>query len=193
MKKLIFLTFVLFWGCSGAGVVNLKTIPSSANIKVLNNGGEITDLGVSPLNASTEKLFSNSNYVQLLIEKEDFKPERIVITRPYLDTNFDLSVELKQAINNSKSNENLEKVSIKIAEVYRKIQSKELSNAYSDLKELQVEFPRLSVVNDLLGNISYLNGNYEQAKEFYLKADSIQPNNFERAAILKKIQQKVSR
>lgn len=193
MKNLTFLTFLLFSACSGTGIVKIKTVPNSATIKIIKNDGEITDLGTSPLNASVSEVFKNSKYIHLLIEKDNYRQERVVLSRPYLDTTFDLSIKLNEYLNNNKSEENLEKVSIKIAEVYRKIKGGELSSAYKDLKSLQEEFPKLSIVNDLLGNISYMNGNYEEARKFYIRADAIQPNNFERAAILKKIDRKIIR
>ncbi|WP_372654999.1 tetratricopeptide repeat protein [Halobacteriovorax sp.] len=193
MKNLTFLTFLLFSACSGTGIVKIKTVPNSATIKIIKNDGEITDLGTSPLNASVSEVFKNSKYIHLLIEKDNYRQERVVLSRPYLDTTFDLSIKLNEYLNNNKFEENLEKVSIKIAEVYRKIKGGELSSAYKDLKSLQEEFPKLSIVNDLLGNISYMNGNYEEARKFYIRADAIQPNNFERAAILKKIDRKIIR
>lgn len=193
MKNLTFLTFVLFWGCSGAGVVKINTIPNNADIKIIENSGEITPIGTSPHSLSVSELFTRSNYIQILVEKDNYESERVILTRPYLSTNFDLSFDLERSASPNKSGKDLEEVSIEIAQVYKKIQSKDFTSAESELKSLQKKYPRLSVVNDLLGNISYLNGNYEQAKDYYLKAASIQPNNYERSAILKKIEDRITR
>jgi len=191
MKNLTFLTFFLFWGCSGAGVVEIKTNPSNALIKVINKGGEISEIGTSPHRGSLGEFFAQSNYVELVVEKEEFDSQRVILARPYLETDFNLSFDLKKSSNRNSDDHTLERVSIKIAEIYRKIQVKDFSNAVIDLRELRSKHPNLSIVHDLLGNISYLSGNYEEAKSYYLKAASLQPNNYERSAILKKIEQRI--
>ena len=110
--------------------------------------------------------------------------------KPPIKTNYNISVSLIRDSTTDSQIENqkrLEKVATKVAEALMKIQKKKLREAESLLMRLVDEFPNISVVYDLLGNVYYMMGDRVAAKAQYLKADSINPNNFERKQVIQRL------
>ena len=193
MKNAIYyqlLISLVIFGCSGSGKLSVKTNPSSATIKLADDSGEIREMGNTPLSANFNQVFVNSKNIKVIIEKESFESEKIIITRPQINTDFNISVDLKRdnsSETQAQSLENLEKVARGIAEVLKKIQQKRFKDAEGQLLRFIDEYPSISVSYDLLGNVYYMLGDREAARAQYLKADSISPNNFERSKIIQRI------
>jgi TolA-binding protein len=190
--KLINLAVVSFliFGCSSAGSLSVKSNPSQAVVKLSGDDGEIRELGKTPLALNFSEVFVNSKNVKLIIEKRNFETEKIIISKPPIKTNYNISVSLIRDSTTDSQIENqkrLEKVATKVAEALMKIQKKKLREAESLLMRLVDEFPNISVVFDLLGNVYYMMGDKVAAKAQYLKADSINPNNFERKKVIQRL------
>ena len=190
--KLINLAVVSFliFGCSSAGSLSVKSNPSQAVVKLSGDDGEIRELGKTPLALNFSEVFVNSKNVKLIIEKRNFETEKIIISKPPIKTNYNISVSLIRDSTTDSQIENqkrLEKVATKVAEALMKIQKKKLREAESLLMRLVDEFPNISVVYDLLGNVYYMMGDRVAAKAQYLKADSINPNNFERKQVIQRL------
>jgi hypothetical protein len=180
----------LFFGCSSAGSLSVKSNPSQAVVKLSGDDGEIRELGKTPLALNFSEVFVNSKNVTLTIEKRNFETEKIIITKPPIKTNYNVSVSLIRDSTTDSQIENqkrLEKLATKVAEAITKIQQKKMREAESLLVRLADEFPNISVVFDLLGNVYYMMGDKVAAKAQYLKADSINPNNFERKKVIQRL------
>ena len=190
--KLINLAVVSFliFGCSSAGSLSVKSNPSQAVVKLSGDDGEIRELGKTPLALNFSEVFVNSKNVKLIIEKRNFETEKIIISKPPIKTNYNISVSLiRDSTTDSQieTQKKLEKLATKIAEALMKIQKKKFRDAESLLMRLVDEFPNISVVYDLLGNVYYMMGDRVAAKAQYLKADSINPNNFERKQVIQRL------
>ena len=181
---------LLIFGCSTTGSLSVKSNPSQAVVKLSGDDGEIRELGKTPLALNFSEVFVNSKNVKLIIEKRNFETEKIIISKPPIKTNYNISVSLIRDSTTDSQIENqkrLEKVATKVAEALMKIQKKKLREAESLLMRLVDEFPNISVVFDLLGNVYYMMGDKVAAKAQYLKADSINPNNFERKKVIQRL------
>ena len=191
--KNYFNLFVLFtfFSCSSGGTLNVKTIPSEASVKLIEMDGEIRELGKSPVTIPINTIFPKSKFIQLIIEGKEHLPERVVLTKPLVETDINLSLDLKKKNVVVNSDKALEKATVKVAEAYREITKGEYREAERLLITLRDEFPNLSIVYDFLGNISYIERKYNKAKVYYQKANEINPNNFERKVILNKLNKRL--
>ena len=191
IRTKILLIFVLsLIGCSGSGMLSVKTNPSVATVKLSDESGEIREIGNTPLSVNFNEVFAGSKNIKVIIEKGNFESEKIILTRPEIKTDYNLSVDLKRDRSAESQIENLktlEKVAKNIAEVLKKIQERRFKDAEGQLLRFIEEYPSISVSYDLLGNVYYMMGDRQAARAQYLKADSINPNNFERKRIIQRL------
>ena len=191
IRTKILLIFVLsLIGCSGSGMLSVKTNPSVATVKLSDESGEIREIGNTPLSVNFNEVFAGSKNIKVIIEKGNFESEKIILTRPEIKTDYNLSVDLKRDRSAESQIENLktlEKVAKNIAEVLKKIQERRFKDAEDQLLRFIEEYPSISVSYDLLGNVYYMMGDRQAARAQYLKADSINPNNFERKRIIQRL------
>ena len=152
--------------------------------------GEIREIGNTPLSVNFNEVFAGSKNIKVIIEKGNFESEKIILTRPEIKTDYNLSVDLKRDRSAESQIENLktlEKVAKNIAEALKKIQERRFKDAEGQLLRFIEEYPSISVSYDLLGNVYYMMGDRQAARAQYLKADSINPNNFERKRIIQRL------
>jgi TolA-binding protein len=83
--------------------------------------------------------------------------------------------------------ETTEKVAKAVAAAQSLIQSRNYDLAERQLVNLQTDFPNVSVVYDLLGNVSYLRRDFPEALRFYRKSLSISPGNPETSRMVDKL------
>ena len=191
IRTKILLIFVLsLIGCSGSGMLSVKTNPSAATVKLSDESGEIREIGNTPLSVNFNEVFAGSKNIKVIIEKGNFESEKIILTRPEIKTDYNLSVDLKRDRSAESQIENLktlEKVAKNIAEALKKIQERRFKDAEVQLLRFIEDHPSISVSYDLLGNVYYMMGDRQAARAQYLKADSINPNNFERKRIIQRL------
>lgn len=191
IRTKILLIFVLsLTGCSGSGMLSVKTNPSAATVKLSDESGEIREIGNTPLSVNFNEAFAGSKNIKVIIEKGNFESEKIILTRPEIKTDYNLSVDLKRDRSAESQIENLktlEKVAKNIAEALKKIQERRFKDAEVQLLRFIEDHPSISVSYDLLGNVYYMMGDRQAARAQYLKADSINPNNFERKRIIQRL------
>lgn len=189
-KNILFVLMMTFVGCSGSGMLSVKTNPSVATVKLSDESGEIREIGNTPLSVNFNEVFAGSKNVKVIIEKSNFESEKIILTRPEIKTDYNLSVDLKRDRSAESQIENLktlEKVAKNIAEALKKIQERRFKDAEGQLLRFIDEYPSISVSYDLLGNVYYMMGDRQAARAQYLKADSINPNNFERKRVIQRL------
>jgi len=177
------------FGCAQPSLVSIKSTPSAAVVKAVGTDGDIKELGETPLNISSFELFQNKDVLKIIIEKKDFLSEQILIVRPNYPADVRISTNLKRNENAAKDLglQKLESLTTKLGKVQNNIYQKNFNEGQALLKELEREHSGLSIIYDLQGNISYLQGNFREAEKMYLQADEINPMNPDRAKILRRL------
>ena len=136
--------------------------------------------------------FKGNNFVQVILSKEGYDNEKIVLIRPSLEGSITLSVEMLKgggSVKEALSSVELERLATLIASSQQFFYAKKYSEAENSLKKLIIEFPDVSLSYDLLGNIYYLQNQHEKALGMYRRADEISPRNIERNRMIDKLQQ----
>lgn len=192
MNKVIFLLFIIFClvGCSN-GVVNIKTDPPDANIFVQTSGGGKIKLGQSPLNISSIQAGIDGKNSSISIEKDGYFSESFIVPASSYAKNVSISTRLKRQelpVSCSIKQEELESLTSGIARTMLLLQSRSLDEAFSVVEKLMVDFPGVSVIYDLAGNINYLQGNTSKALDYYKKSQSIFPGKSETNRMIKKLE-----
>lgn len=190
MRNFLFLNFLgLFIIACSTGKVKVDSFPLKAQVSLVNENGQITSLGETPLEISAAKAYKNQEFIKVLISKNGFEAKEVYISKPLLASTQSLSANLKPVQETKKlfQDARLEEVSLKIAEAQKLGFLKEYKKAEDILLDLVDEFPELSVPNDLLANIYYLTHKKDKALYYYKRADELSPGNSKRSRIIYKL------
>jgi tetratricopeptide (TPR) repeat protein len=186
--KILLISLVLT-SCS-TGTLSLKSTPDKAQVKVVDPDGEIRSLGETPVSIPLNQVFQNGAYVQLIVESSGHNPEKVLLTKPQIETSYNLSFKLNketQDLDAMKTIDNLERIAVEIANAQRLMYAKRSEEAETILKRVVDEFPAVSVGYDMLGNIYYMKNDYRQALKYYETALELNPTNLERKRVVEKI------
>ena len=167
-------------GCA-SGQVRITSSPTGADVSYSEDGGNKTSLGQTPLNIDA-KLLSNSSaeHIQIEVSKDGYSPEVILVPTPLMPSEFSLSTQLKEVSLPKKCQDvtgQFAKLAEGIAESQSFIASKNYAMAETTLLRMSSDFPKVSVIYGLLGNVYYLRKDLKRALEFYEKALSLNPES----------------
>lgn len=192
MKLYYYLALISLLSCSNAQV-KIDTIPEGATVSSIGPKGEIKEIGKTPLNIKEDQLYvMNSGFAQLKITKDQFLDDNVVITKPVMSRDLQLSFKLKKLEQSSDARlikEDNEKIATSIARLNALIKEKQLSEAENVLMVFIQQYPHISVGYDYLGNVYYLQKNINKALSYYQRAQDINPQNMERKTIINKLQE----
>ncbi len=195
------------------GRLELSSIPDGSSVQLISNRGEIKSLGKTPLSLDMQGLFQNaSDFAMVRVEKDGYFSQGFVIPRTSLPANHEISVSLEQkpeikapeappttpvAVELDKcsqlSKENLTRLSKGVAVVQSLILKRDFEVAKVRIAGLIADFPYISVLYDLQGNIHYLQKNYSEAVVAYEKSLELEPENMETGFIVKKLRAQLGR
>jgi tetratricopeptide (TPR) repeat protein len=206
----VLLVGTLLISCA-TGRLQLSSLPEDSSVQLISNRGEIKSLGKTPLSLDMHSLFLNaSDFAMLRVEKDGYFSQGFVIPRTTLPANHEISVSLEQkpeikpptpttpvAVELDKctqlSKENLTRLSKGVAVVQSLILKRDFEVAKVRLAGVIADFPYISVLYDLQGNIYYLQKNYGEAVLAYEKSLELEPENMETAFIVKKLRAQLGR
>lgn len=174
--------------CSTSQQITIKTLPDKSDVKIIDNNGDVTELGTSPITIPATQIFQGKQFVKLEVSKEQFKKENLFLTKPHSSQSIAVSIKLDRTLADDNSiDKQIDSFAFTIAEIQNKIHQKDLDHAEELLTKLIRKYNHLSVPHDLMGNIHYLKGRKSSALKEYLIASSIDPTNFKRKNIINRI------
>lgn len=192
MRNFILLTFLLFlFSCSTQSFIKVRTSPDNAQISVRTNDGNVKVLGKGSVEMNTQQFFSlGSRMAKLEVSKENYKTQSVFIIQGKSSESYEVFITLDKELEDAKSSEmrsRLEKLSKTLTRATSAIHSKKYSEAEIMLNNLVSDFPSVSVVYDLLGNVYYLQKNMKEALRFYQRSYQINPENVETKNIIDRL------
>lgn len=174
--------------CSTSQQITIKTLPDKSDVKIVDDNGDVTELGTSPITIPSTQIFQGKQFVKLEISKEQFKKENLFLTKPHSSQSVAVSIKLDRTITDDNSiDKQIDSFAFTIAEIQNKIHQKDLDHAEELLTKLIRKYNHLSVPHDLMGNVHYLKGRKSSALKEYIIASSIDPTNFKRKNIIRRI------
>ncbi len=176
----VVLPLLLTTACQSGQLV-VTSSPNEADVYLTEDGGARTALGKTPLKIDSKVLSSAStDNIRLEVEKDGYHAKSVLLPTPFLPSEFSYSAKLSEVSVPQKCkdiNSSLNALAEGIAESQSFIASRNFSMAESRLMRLVVEFPNVSVVYGLLGNVYYLQKDLKRAYDNYIKAFSLNPDN----------------
>lgn len=153
--------------------------------------------GVLPFEDDLSALYSNSQIIEIELSGEGLQTKRLIMPKARFIQEVAIDVSLDKSTNDPvgegqlrdlMNSKNLDELVKEVISFQSLVSNRRLDEANVVAKRLSTQYPRTSVFYDLLGNISYLQGNLSSALSFYKKAEELNPGNQERDQIISTIQ-----
>ncbi len=216
-NKWIWLTIgsaLIIFGCS-ASKLTVETTPEGAEVFSLEKGRPPLSLGKSPLVIDLLKQQIQVKNLHLLISKEDHYSQSFIMPSsswpkenrvffnleaipqeeppPEVDEKDNTKETMRRIEEMSKAErlkyeEQLKQIAKGIARVQFMTFRKDFMGAETELNRLVTQFPNVSTIYDLLGNIYYVQKNFTKALWAYRESNKIDPNNFETLQLIERIE-----
>jgi tetratricopeptide (TPR) repeat protein len=171
--------------------LQVDTDPVGADIFVSAPGQAPRKLGQTPFEIKDSDVGGSSAPLQIVVSKEGYHSSSVLLPGALLGRTGRVSIKMEvvtlpaQCLSQTDS---LNKLGRAVAEVQSMIKSKQLETAEKVLTSLIVQYPGLSLVYDLLGNIYYLRRDFDKALVAYRKSISLAPDNSDTQRVIRQIE-----
>lgn len=180
MNTTICLIFLPLLGCS-TGTVKITSMPEKAEVFIGYDGAQPTKLGETPLSLEGEHISrKKGSFLTLLIKKEGYQTESAILPTSYISSDLTFTSKLedyKLTQQCADATQAIQKISRGTANVQYMVKSHRLVEALQQVDDLIREFPGVSVLYDLRGNILYLNKDLAGALNAYERSLELDPTN----------------
>lgn len=177
-------------GCSHSSV-KIDSVPSAADVYVTQDSGQPVKVGQTPLTLKDDQIRQKQgSYATIEIRKDGFLPESMVVPTSYLGSNVTINSRLEEnkiSLQCHDQTTAMQKIARGTASVQHYINASKLSEALNSINPLISEFPNVSVLHDLKGNILYLNKDLMGALGSYDRSYQLDPSNTDTQRIRTKI------
>lgn len=186
-------TGVLFvlTGCAGAGV-RLYSQPEKAEVYQVRKGQAPVKVGETPMNLDVRDLaVAEGEGLTLRLTKEGHLPETLILPKSVAGSSINVHAIL-QAVETNRACEDqsvaLRVVSDGVAKAQTLMTQRRYDEAEQGLHHLSLQYPAVSVLFDLLGNVYYLKKDLRKSFESYKQSQRIWPNNIETNRMIQKLE-----
>lgn len=191
MKLILINLLYLLSSCTTYSLVRVKTSPENSQISIRQSDGSLRVLGKGQIEMSSSEFFSmGSRMAKLEVSYENFKTQSLYIIQGKSAESYEIFVNLDRDQENGKSAETrsrMEKLGKLLAKASGAIYAKKYSEAETVLNILVSEFPAVSAVYDLRGNLYYLQKNIQSALQNYQRSYQINPENMETKGMIDRL------
>jgi len=177
-------------GCA-SGTLRVNSTPDKADVYLAYEGEQPNRIGVTPMNLDSRMISEgHGNYFTVMIKKEGYQTEALMVPTGLMKSTLDISTrmeEFKLPLQCQDQTTAVEKIARGIANVQTLVQRSNLAEAQGKLAMLLDEYPNVSVLHDLMGNVHYISKNLEAALGAYQKSLNIDANNVDTQRMVTKI------
>jgi tetratricopeptide (TPR) repeat protein len=187
---LLLLTLTIAAGCASSRLM-VETDPPGADVFAFLPGQAPKKVGVAPYTISDTDVPDRNASVQIVVSKEGYLPNSVLLPPAMLGRAGKVNFKLEQQVlpkQCTSQTESLNKLGRAIAEAQSMIKSKQLDQAEKIMTEMIVEYPGISVVYDIIGNIQYLRRDFEKALSAYKKSRALAPDNAKTQRMIQQIE-----
>lgn len=181
---------ILASGCASS-TYRVQSTPADSDVEVQYRNGSRRVLGKTPATFAASDVNAAKEALSFTLKKEGYESQTIYVPGSLTEKSVDINVALtKNAVSGDpkKFDETLNALASAVADVQKDIQKKDYSFAEQKLTNLITEYPNVSTLYSLLGNISYLERRIEKALVYYKKAQSLSPNSVELQKIVERLE-----
>lgn len=199
MNKLFFI-LIFLTSCSSSKApgdgISVISQPAGALVQAIRNDGKLIDLGQTPLRvdlkSSSIRETKKDHIVSLMVSRSGYVPQRLMVdttSRKLIEVEVGLT-ELTSWTNpdSEVSSQYAESLIVKIQQVNRLKNQKQLPEAISKVDGLIQQYPKASVLYSMKGSLQLLLGQKEGAMASYQQSLAINKDNIEAKQMLEKLQ-----
>jgi tetratricopeptide (TPR) repeat protein len=199
-SSLITLALTYLSGCQ-TGQVNISSTPEASDVFVVAKNGSKQKLGQTPLNFSLSRLgLTSGGMAELRLEKQGHDPVTYLVPHTAISSNHQITANLIKKGNGSGgfgavetcediSKDTINSIGKSIASVQSLILKRDLDIASAKVANVIAEYPYVSVLYDLQGNIYYLQKSYIKALGSYQRSIALDPKNIETTIMVKRLKE----
>ena len=184
------LSVMTLTGCA-AGTLRVNSTPDKADVFVAYEGEQPSKIGVTPMNLDSRVIDEGrGRYVTVFLKKEGYQTEALMVPTGLMKASLDISSKLEEfklPLQCQDQTFAVEKIARGIANVQSLVQANNLTEAQGKITLLLDEYPNVSVLHDLMGNVQYISKNLEGALNAYQKSLNIDPSNVDTQRMVNKI------
>lgn len=173
------------------GTMRISSSPDKAEVFVTYEGGQPQKLGDTPLSLDSRLLEDKrGKFLTVSLKKDGYRTESIILPTSMIQSSVTVSTKLdefKLPLACQDSSMAVDKIAKGIASSQSLIKANRLMDAEQKVSLLINEYPNVSVLHDLLGNIQYMNKNLAGALKAYDKSLELEPNNLDTQRIRNKL------
>jgi hypothetical protein len=177
-------------GCA-VGSLRVNSTPPAADVYIAYEGEQPNKIGQTPLNLDSRLIDEGrGRYVSVMIKKDGYQTEALLVPTGLMRSSLDISSKLEEfklPLQCQDQTSAVEKIGRGIANVQSLVKTNALGEAQNKLMILIDEYPNISVLHDLLGNVHYINKNLDGALASYQKSLNLDPNNIDTQRMVNKI------
>lgn len=180
---------ILLGGCASSGI-RVESQPDAADVHFVRLGAPPIVLGKTPLSVDASSLRDAEGGAHLMVTKEGFLPESILVPHTGVPASTRMNFALKQVVTPKQceqADESLNEIARGVAETQSQTSKKNFADAERTLQGLISRYPKVSVLYDLKGNLHYLQKDLTRALEAYQRSIEIRPGNYETLRMIEKL------
>lgn len=178
-------------GCASGGL-RVNSTPEKAEVFLAYEGEQPNKIGETPLKLDSHMIQENrGRYMTISVKKDGFQTETAVVPNGMMKSEIEMSSylqEYKLPLQCQDQTAAIERISRGVAQAQSLLQTNRLVEAQGQLSMLLADFPNVSVLHDLIGNVHYINKNLEMAYASYKKSLELNPSNVDTQRMVSKIQ-----
>ncbi len=189
--SICFLAYLGLQGCADGGL-RVNSTPDKADVFIAYEGELPNKVGETPLKLDARMIDEKrGKYITISLMKEGYKTENVIVPNSSMKSTIDVSSRLQEyklPLQCQEPTASIEKITRGVAQVQSMLQSSRLVEAQGQLSMLLTDYPNVSVLHDLMGNVHYMNKNLEMAYASYRKSIELNPSNVDTQRMVTKIQ-----
>lgn len=194
MKSLVLLTFSVLLVSCGTHSVLVETDPVGADILLVSKGKVPQKIGVTPMTLTEKEIPIGREPIMISVGKNGYVTESVIIPASTVTQSTSVSFKMKtmqEALHDKGGNaveQNVDEVAKQVAQSMRLIGAKDYPSAERSLQVMITKYPQVSTFHALLGNVFYLQRDYDRALISYKKAYAIDPLSTDLDRMIKRIE-----
>lgn len=182
LNSIFFISLMLLTACSSQPAkVKIASVPDGAVITSHTSAGSKI-LGKTPVEIESSSLPGEGRFNSLTLTKEGHEEHHLLLARDRGTENYDINITLKTQGDDPKvmdARARQEKLAKLLLQAHSMTAAKKYPDADRVLGTLQQEYPNVSAVHDLMGNLAYMQRDLKTALKHYERSLQINAENAE--------------
>ncbi|NDD90806.1 tetratricopeptide repeat protein [bacterium] len=190
--RLVCLTLLILGaGACASSSLSVRSEPSEGEVFVRKGSSAPVKLGATPfvMTSDNAREWLGDSF-ELIVKKEGYASQSIVVPKLALGATSQVDVSLKEASlpqSCAQQDLSLNEIASGVAQAQYFLSKRNYDESRRKIQELINKFPSVAALHTLLGNLFYIQKDFQSALEAYRRSKRIQPDNVETTRMIEKL------